>query len=316
MKDPFGREIRYLRISVTDLCNLRCRYCMPAEGVCKKNHGAILSFEEITEIAAAAVALGVRKIRLTGGEPLVRRGLPALCRALTALPGLDELTMTTNGVLLPQYAAELKAAGLTRVNISLDTLDPQTYRDITRGGSLDDAFAGIRSAFTAGLTPVKLNAVLLGGVNDGEIPALTALTRDYPIELRFIELMPIGAPVFGPEAYLPCSTVLERVPSLQPLAAEDGVAALYRLPGGKGRVGLIRPLSCGFCARCDRLRLTADGRLKPCLHSAEEIPVKGLHGDALTDALRLAVAHKPAAHAPLSAERRSNAARGMDRIGG
>ena len=316
MKDAFQREITYLRISLTDLCNLRCVYCMPPEGVEKRDHCQILSLEEIGEIAREAVSLGVRKIRLTGGEPLVRRGMLSLCRDLRGIPALEELALTTNGLLLPDMAADLKAAGVDRVNVSLDTLDHKKYRRITRGGSLDAALAGIQAAKDAGLTPLKLNCVLIGGFNDDEIPALAELTRREPVEVRFIELMPIGdAAGFGPEAYLPCEAVLERLPELTPVEG-SGVAERFRLPGAAGTVGLIRPLSRCFCPRCDRIRLTADGCLKPCLHSREEIPLRGLHGEALRKALAEAVLRKPEQHGELSATVRSQAARDMNQIGG
>ncbi len=317
MKDTLGREITYLRISLTDLCNLRCVYCMPPEGTKKLQHRDILSFEEIEEIARAAVALGVRKIRLTGGEPLVRRGMVDLCRRLRAIPELKELALTTNGLLLPEMAADLKAAGVDRVNISLDTLNPDKYRRITRGGILEKALAGIQAAKDAGLAPIKLNCVLIGGFNDDEIPALAGLTMGEPVEVRFIELMPIGdAEAFGPEAYLPCDAVLERLPQLVPAGDNGGVAERYRLPGAAGAVGLIRPLSHCFCDRCDRLRLTADGQLKPCLHSREEIPLRGLHGEALRRQLEKAILHKPAQHGELSSASRSESARDMNQIGG
>lgn len=318
MKDTFEREITYLRISLTDLCNLRCVYCMPPEGVRKQAHDQILSLEEIGEIARAAVELGVKKIRLTGGEPLVRRGVLSLCRELRRIPRLQELTLTTNGLLLPEMAAELKAAGVDRVNISLDTLAPEKYCRITRGGRLEDTLAGIQAARDAGLTPLKLNCVLIGGFNDDEISALAALTEREPVEVRFIELMPIGDTAgFGPEAYLPCEAVLERLPRLEPAAGErTGVAERFRLPGAAGTVGLIRPLSRCFCAQCDRIRLTADGYLKPCLHSREEISVRGLHGPDLRRRLEQAIRHKPEQHGQLSASARSESARGMNRIGG
>ena len=318
MKDTFEREITYLRISLTDLCNLRCVYCMPPEGVRKQAHDQILSLEEIGEIARAAVELGVKKIRLTGGEPLVRRGVLSLCRELRRIPRLQELTLTTNGLLLPGMAAELKAAGVDRVNVSLDTLDPEKYRRITRGGCLEDALAGIQAARDAGLTPLKLNCVLIGGFNDDEIPALAALTERAPVEVRFIELMPIGDTAgFGPDAYLPCEAVLDRLPRLEQAAGErTGVAERFRLPGAAGTVGLIRPLSRCFCAQCDRIRLTADGYLKPCLHSREEISVRGLHGPDLRRRLEQAIRHKPEQHGQLSASARSESARGMNRIGG
>ncbi len=316
MKDTLGREITYLRISLTDLCNLRCAYCMPPEGAKKLEHRDILSFEEIEEIARAAVSLGVRKIRLTGGEPLVRRGMVDLCRRLRDIPALDELALTTNGLLLPEMAADLKAAGVDRVNISLDTLDPDKYRRITRGGSLERALAGIQAAKDAGFAPLKLNCVLIGGFNDDEIADLAELTVEEPVEVRFIEFMPIGGTDgFGPEAYLPCEAVLERLPQLVP-AGDGGVAERYRLPGAAGTVGLIRPLSHSFCGRCDRLRLTADGQLKPCLHSREELPVRGLHGEDLLRQLERAVRHKPACHGELSASSRSRSVRDMNQIGG
>ena len=316
MQDHIGREISYLRISVTDRCNLRCIYCMPPEGVEKCRHREILSFEEIEEIARTAVALGVRKIRITGGEPLARLGTVGLCGMLGRIQGVEDLSMTTNGTLLPQTADALFRAGIHRINISLDTLQAEKYRAITRGGRLEDALAGIRAAEKAGMSPIKINTVLIGGFNDGEIADLVDLTRRAPLEVRFIELMPIGsAAPFGPEAYLPCQTVLERVKQLQPVDT-SGVAERYRLPGAPGLVGLIRPLSHHFCAQCDRLRLTADGKLKPCLHSADEIPLRGLHGDALRQQILEAVRRKPSQHGALAWDQRSDSERNMNEIGG
>ena len=314
MRDQYDREITYLRVSITDLCNLRCRYCMP-EGVCQKRHEDILSFEEITEIVTAAAELGVHKVRVTGGEPLVRKGCVDLVRMLGAVKGIREVDMTTNGILLSSCAKDLKAAGLNRVNISLDSLDPEKYRSITGGGRIQDALAGIRAAFDAGLTPVKLNTVLIGGFNDGEIKEFVEWTRETPLELRFIELMPMGG-AFGKEAYLSGDAVLQRVPELEPIAQEDGVARLYRLPDGMGRVGLISPLSRHFCGTCNRLRLTSEGKLKPCLHSAQEINVRGKHGRELVDTLREAILCKPRMHGTLDAEHLSEAGRAMNTIGG
>ena len=225
--------------------------------------------------------------------------------------------MTTNGLLLPEMARELKAAGLMRLNISLDTLDPDKYHQITRVGSLDDALAGIAAAEEAGFTNIKLNTVLIGGFNDCEIPRLVELTKQKSYQVRFIELMPIGHTYpFDREAYLPMRTVVERVPELEPVQSDGGVARLYRLPGAKGTVGLISPLSDHFCSGCNRLRLTADGCLKPCLHSAEEIPLRGLHGDALKERIEFAVSRKPERHCALSYSDRSGSARDMNRIGG
>ena len=314
MRDRFEREITYLRVSITDLCNLRCRYCMP-EGVCQKRHEDILSFEEIVEIVSAAAELGVRKVRITGGEPLVRRGCVDLVRMVAAIPGIGEVDMTTNGVLLARDAAALKAAGLKRVNISLDSLDPEKYKNITGGGDLKAAIDGIKAAFDAGLTPVKINTVLIGGFNDDEIPAFVELTRRYPVELRFIELMPMGGQ-FGKEAYVSGSRVLEMVPALKPIPQDGGVAQLYRLPDGKGRVGLISPLSRHFCGTCNRLRLTSEGNLKPCLHSDQEILVRGKHGQELLDTLKEAILNKPRMHGTLDADHLSQAGRAMHTIGG
>ena len=317
MKDQFDRDITYLRVSVTDRCNLRCRYCMPAEGVCKLDHEKVLRYEEIVEIVSAAAELGIRKVRITGGEPLVRPGVTELCAAVSALPGIREVSLTTNGVLLDRYAAELKTAGVRRVNVSLDTLDPDKYRAITGGGDLERVRAGLLAAEAAGLHPIKLNAVLIGGFNDDEIEDFVALTRDREIQLRFIELMPLGPGAdFGPEAYLPGDTVLERVPELRPTEDDGGVARLYQLPGGRGKVGLIAPVNRHFCASCNRLRLTSEGHLKPCLHSSREIPLRGLHGEALKEAIREAIRQKPSAHGDLTAGHTSEAGRSMNTIGG
>lgn len=316
MKDSFGREINYLRISVTESCNQRCVYCMPPNAPAPKL--SVLTDAEIIEIVAAAAGLGINKIRLTGGEPLTRPGIVELVRGIASVPGIKDIAMTTNGSLLPELAFALKKAGLMRVNISLDTLDAVKFRAITRCGEISDTLNGIDAAFEAGLTPIKLNTVLMGDVNDDEIYKLVELTRSCPVELRFIELMPIGDTIQFPESsYIPCSTVLEKVPRLIPVqSAQGGVAKLYRLPDGKGRVGLISPLSEEFCESCSRLRLTADGCLKPCLHSREEIHLRGLHGSELAWAIKLAIAHKPREHCPLSSTERSNAKRDMNRIGG
>lgn len=312
MKDNCQREITYLRLSVTDLCNLRCRYCMPAEGVVKKLHSDICSVEELVEMAAAAADCGVTKVRLTGGEPLVRRGILDICRGIAALPGIREVDMTTNGILLPELARPLREAGVERLNVSLDTLRPDRYAHLTRLGRLEDALTGLRAAAEAGFTGTKVNVVLMAGFNDDEIEDFVALTAEYPLEVRFIELMPMGQA--DPGAYLPGDTVLARCPALVP-AESAGVARRWRLPGGKGLVGLIEPMSHRFCGSCDRIRITADGRLKPCLHSAQEIPLRGLRGEDLRRAIRAGIAAKPARHY-MAEEGRSQTARNMNEIGG
>lgn len=315
MLDGEGRLIEYLRLSVTDRCNCRCTYCMPAGGVPMLGHKDILSFEELTEVVTACAQLGVRKVRLTGGEPLVRRGLPELVRMIRAVPGVEELAMTTNATLLAPVAAELHHAGLDRLNVSLDTLDAARYAELTRGGSLEDALAGLAAARDAGFSRTKVNCVLMGGVNDADVPRLAELARTEPIDVRFIELMPMGPCAGWPKArFVPAETVLKAVPGLVPLR-RDGVAELWHAPGWVGNVGLIRPMSHRFCDGCSRIRVTADGRLKPCLHSATEIPLRGLHGEALLAELRRGIAAKPAYH-HMDQDHASQSARDMNEIGG
>lgn len=306
-------------MSVTDACNLRCVYCMPPDGMAECPCHSAMSADEFVEIARAAAELGMKKLRITGGEPLVRSDIVPLVRALGEIPGIEDMSLTTNATLLASIAKELYEAGIHRINISLDTLNADKYAKITRGGKLSDAFDGIRAAFEAGMSPVKLNTVLIGGFNDDEIASLAELTLHYPVQLRFIELMPIGDTKgeFAASAFLPDGAVLERLPQLRAVPSEKHtVARLYKLPGAKGEVGLISPLSNHFCSECNRLRLTADGCLKPCLHSAEELPVRGLHGQELKDAIISAVSHKPEKHVALSATERSEAKRSMYRIGG
>lgn len=317
MQDRYKRTISYLRVSVTDLCNLRCKYCMPAEGIPKRSHNEILRLEEVEEIVRAAAELGIRKVRITGGEPLVRPGVIELCRQISAIPGIEELAITTNGLLLERYAEQLAQAGVHRVNISLDTLRPDRFSEITRGGSLEQVLRGISAARQAGLTPIKINTVLIGGFNEDEIIPLVEQTRTKDVEVRFIELMPLGPGAsFPPEAYLPCSAVLRCVPELEKMDRASGVARLYRLPNGIGRVGLISPVSCDFCAQCDRIRLTSDGKLKPCLHSDQEIPLRGLHGASLRQALQDAICQKPQRHGSLDPGTPTAGGRAMNRIGG
>ena len=316
MLDKFGREITYLRLSVTDLCNLRCRYCMPEEGVPKKDHAAMLTEDEMILAVEAAASLGITKLRITGGEPLVKKNILSICRRAARVPGIREVCMTTNGIRLPELAVSLREAGVRRLNISLDTLDPDKYAQITRCGVLSDALAGIQAALGAGYDKIKLNAVLIGGFNDDEIEEMAKLTLRYPLDMRFIELMPMGENGFGKEAYLPYTEVLRRLPELMPLPGEGGAAKLYRLPGALGNVGLISPVSAHFCSGCNRLRLTADGKLKPCLHSAAEYPIKGLDKAGMTAVMREAILGKPEWHGVLDYANRSQAARSMNRIGG
>ena len=315
MKDRYGRTIKYLRLSVTDLCNCRCVYCMGENGVPRLPHSAILSFEEIEETVRAAVSLGVTKVRLTGGEPLVRRGIDELVRRLRGIEGVEELAMTTNGARLAEYAEALKEAGLDRLNVSLDTLDPEKFRRITRIGELRDTLDGLDAARRAGFERIKLNTVMMGGVNDDEIAEIAALAKDGAFDVRFIELMPIGECTdWDRRRFLPAERVLEYLPKGERVPS-DGVAELWRPAGFRGTVGLIRPLSHRFCADCDRIRVTADGCLKPCLHSAREIPLRGKHGEALVRTIAEGMQTKPREH-HMADGHASESRRGMNRIGG
>ncbi len=301
MLDNVGRKINYLRISVTDLCNLRCRYCMPEEGLCKKSHEDILRIEEIEEIVQEAAKLGINKVRITGGEPLIRKGIIELIRKISAVEQIKDIAMTTNGVLLGRYARELKEAGLNRVNISIDSLNKEKFSKITRGGNIKDVLDGIEEAKRVGLTPIKFNTVLIGGFNDDEIEAFVNLASSEDIDVRFIELMPLGqASTWAKEHFIPNTTVLDRFPELIPLCKDDkgSPAKYYKLPKGRGRIGLINPISSHFCGSCNRIRITADGRIKPCLHSNYEINIRSLRKQnmELLDILKLAVESKPKEH--------------------
>ena len=304
--DKFGREIDYLRISVTDRCNLRCIYCMGPEGIVHKGHNDILSFEEIYKIAKTAVRLGIRKIRITGGEPLVRKDLHVLIRGLRAIPGLEEITLTTNGIYLSACAGLLKDAGLDRINISLDSLIPERFREITRGGSLKAVFESIESALSNGFSPVKINTVLMKGFNIHEIPAFANLARTTPIHVRFIEYMSTHMPYLAykdlffsaSEAKDICSSLgrLEPVEKKSP-----GAAKIFTIKGFRGTIGFISPISDPFCSSCNKLRLTSDGRLRSCLHLSNEIDVKeaigkGASARDLENLFKDAAAMKPASH--------------------
>lgn len=317
MIDRLGRDITYLRISVTELCNLRCRYCMPEGGVCKKSHFDMLTEDEIITAVQAAAALGITKLRITGGEPLVKKNILSICRRAAAVEGIEEVCLTTNGVLLPELAKPLREAGVNRLNLSMDTMDPQKYAYITRIGKQEAFLNGLQAALEAGFDKVKINAVLIGGFNDDEIVPLAELTKQYPVDVRFIELMPMydGAE-FDAKAFIPCESVLERLPEAVPMPHDGGVAKLYRLPGAQGNVGLISPITAHFCGQCNRIRLTADGKLKPCLHAPEEYSVKGLDLEGMKAVLKEAIWSKPLWHGDLDAIHKSRAGRNMNQIGG
>lgn len=316
-----GHVIDYLRISVTDRCNLRCVYCMPPEGVVFKAHKDVLSYEDIAFFVETAVETGISKVRLTGGEPLVRKGLPDLVRMIRQVAGVRDISLTTNGILLPRFAAELKEAGLDRVNISLDTLHPVRYRELTRGGSLEAALAGVEAALEHGLVPVKINVVMMPTVL-GELPALAELTRTRPLHVRFIEWMPVGS--CGPrtaEEAVSKAEVMEALRSmgdLVPVASPGGwgPARYFRLPGYQGTIGFISSVSDHFCDECNRLRLTADGLLKNCLFSSDEVdaraPVRARDREATMAVIRDSLARK-------TFDKRSVPGcntRGMSQIGG
>jgi len=315
-----SRRVDYLRLSVTDRCNLRCVYCMPPEGVTPRSHDEILSYEELLAFAEAAVAAGITRVRVTGGEPLVRKGLVGFVERLAAVDGITDLSLTTNGTLLTACAAELRAAGLQRVNVSIDSLDERRYAELTRGARLADALAGLDAALTAGFAPVKVNAVLLAGVED-EVDGFVELTHRREVHVRFIEYMPLDRRLAAGQSFVPAGFVLERLHAGHRVEAVDGPFGLgparyYRVPGARGTIGFIAGVSDHFCARCNRLRLMADGRLKTCLFSApeRELDVRPLIGRPaeLAAAIAAAVDGKSfdrTLEAP-------DAGRGMSQIGG
>ena len=316
MKDCFGRTIDYMRVSVTERCNLHCRYCIPEDGSCKKNHEDMMSEEEMVLAVKVAASLGISKVRVTGGEPLVKRNLLSLCEKFSAVEGIRELCLTTNGILLPELAKPLCASGVKRVNISLDTLQGDKYRYITGNGRLDEAIKGMHAALDGGFEKVKINVVLIGGFNDDEIRPLAELTRAYPVDVRFIELMPMnGAKVFDKRAFIPASVVLRSLPELK-RGEDEGVARLYRFPDGLGNVGLISPVSDHFCKSCSRIRLTADGKLKPCLHSSGEYALTGLDPEGMRCMMETAIWNKPKWHGPLSSGHPSHAGPDLNQHGG
>lgn len=319
MKDKYGREISYLRISLTDKCNLRCRYCMPLTGIEDKSHSDIISEEEILSTVKVAVGLGIKKIRLTGGEPLVKKNIVSIVKNIKNINGVEELCLTTNGTLLPKLAKDLKNAGLDRLNISIDSLKPDKYKYITGGGNLDDALKGLNTAYDTGFKKIKINSVLIGGFNDDEIEDFANLTIDRDIDVRFIELMPMyDSGDFGPESFIPYTVVLEELKhrNIQALESDGSVAKLYKLPGAKGKIGLISPVNDHFCANCNRIRLTADGKIKPCLHSNDEISIRGLNAEEIKQKIEESIFKKPEKHEELSYISRSHANRNMNQIGG
>jgi len=305
--DSFQRPINYLRISVTDRCNLRCVYCMPADGICQISHGDILTYEEICTIVRAAADLGISRVRLTGGEPLVRLGLADLVRMMVRLETIDDVSLTTNGTLLDSYATILKQAGLKRVNISLDTLRSYRFKSITRSSyDVADVLRGIDSAGSAGLSPVKINMVVMAGINDDEVLDFAEKTVEEGWHVRFIEFMPTAGIAYSPSHFVPVSEIkkrLEPLGELEPGLTQvgNGPARYFRFPGACGTVGFISPVSEHFCFNCNRLRLTADGKLRPCLLSDDEVDLKqpirsGISLSELKRLITAAVSSKPLRH--------------------
>jgi cyclic pyranopterin phosphate synthase len=302
--DSHGRKINYLRLSVTDRCNLRCSYCMPATGVSKVSCSEVLRYEELLALAAAAVRVGIEKIRVTGGEPLVRKGLPAFLQQLAQLPGLRQLVLTTNGVLLAEQAQALKAAGVQRLNISLDSLRPATFASITRGGELARVLAGIAAAEAAGF-PIKINMVVMRGINDDEVADFAALTLDKPISVRFIEFMPAARTENYRSLLVPGHEILNALArrfAIEPLASGVlcGPSRNFQISGAAGTIGLITPLSGHFCGDCNRIRVTSTGMARSCLFGSDAVDLKpflsGTDSVALEQALRRLAEAKPVGH--------------------
>ncbi len=325
MNDPYGRKIDYLRISVTDLCNLRCIYCMPSEGVEPVKHKDILTYEEIIKIVRIATSIGIRKVRITGGEPLARKNITYLISSLGTINGIENITLTTNGVLLEKFADEIAKAGLNRVNVSLDSLRPERYKEITRGGSVDVVLRGIEKAEKAGLKPVRINMVPIRGFNNDEIEDFARITLEKSYQVRFIEFMPIGArEMWSPEKYIPVNeikSVVERIGHLTPVKArKEGPARYFRFEGAPGVIGFINAVSHQFCSECNRLRLTADGKLRPCLFSETEIDLKtplrsGVPDSEIEKLVRLSIKVKPQKH-NIDCRDGSAFLKPMSRIGG
>ncbi|MEK3783834.1 GTP 3',8-cyclase MoaA [Paenibacillus sp. FSL R5-0810] len=330
LTDSFGRIHDYIRISVTDRCNLRCVYCMPEEGMEFQPHDQIMSYEEIAAVLRVLAPMGVSKVRLTGGEPLVRKDLESLVHMIASIDGIKDISLTTNGLLLPSKAKLLKEAGLTRINISLDSLQEESYARITRGGSVHKVLKGIEAAYEAGLDPIKLNMVLMKGFNEDEIRDFIAMTLDRPLHVRFIEYMPIGhASEEWRDSYLPLSRVKEVCGEAGWEVREEkgpsgnGPSRNMKVAGAVGTFGLIHPVSDHFCDSCNRLRLTADGNIKACLYWSDEFNVRRVIDDpvAVADLFRKALGAKPLNHEmALALEKKTQShtptVRRMSQIGG
>lgn len=318
MLDKTGRKIDYLRVSLTDRCNLRCIYCMPEEGIPKKTHDDIVRFENLEKVISAFATLGIKKVRFTGGEPLILKGIEKLIKFTSSLPSIEDVSLTTNGILLYDKADELKKAGLNRVNISLDTLDKEKYKEITRGGDISKVFSAIEKCVSINLKPVKINVVLMRGINDDEVESFINLTKDMPIQVRFIELMPIGEGLkYYGKSSMKIDEIIDKHKELIHIKDKSNVASVYKIEGAKGTVGFISPISCKFCNDCNRIRLTSTGSIKPCLHSNDEINLKPYLNDEkmLKKVIEDAIYNKPDEH-HLEEDKRSQTDKMMYQIGG
>jgi len=323
--DRYRRRIDYLRFSVTDRCNFRCIYCMPSEGVPRLTHEDVLRYEEILRLVSISTRMGISKVRITGGEPLVRKDILYLCRNIARIEGLQSISLTTNGLLLSRFAKPLRDAGIQRVNVSLDTLKPERFKAITRRDGFHQVWQGIEAAREEGLHPIKLNVVMMRGVNDDEIEDLAGLTWRYPFHVRFIELMPFGDREHGGK-FLSADELMDRLEKMDALVPansrnSNGPARHYRFPGAPGKIGVISPVSHHFCPTCNRLRMTADGKLRTCLFSTEETDLKtplrrGASDEEIMALIRRAVARKPREYACDEELARKCIARPMSAIGG
>lgn len=327
LTDRYKRSIDYLRVSITDHCNLHCIYCMPLGGAPKLEHKEILSYEEFLRIIQVALKMGISKVRLTGGEPLVRRGVTDFCRRLAKLPGLKSLSLTTNGVLLEELASELHGAGIRRINISLDTLQRQKFLRITRRDEFDRVWRGIQEAERVGFDPVKINVVVMRGINDDEVLELARLTLNYPYHIRFIEFMKINSDDdWVDQHYVSADEILAKLSTVAPLEQvvyqnTNGPARHFVWPDAVGMIGIISPISHHFCPTCNRIRLTADGKLRSCLFSDQELDIKSHIRQGATDAglaqiLKDSIANKPEKHSIQSDLFRKCQSRPMVAIGG
>lgn len=323
MRDQFGRSIEYLRISVTDRCNFRCQYCMPVEGLPWLPKQEILRYEEIAEIVRQLAPLGLRRLRITGGEPTIRPQLPSLVAQLRAIDGIEDIALSTNGVKLPQMAAELAAAGLDRVNISADSLRPERVAQIARRDLGFDLVSAAQAAQDVGIGPIKINVVVMRGINDDEVTDFAELTRHHPWHVRFIELMPVGElRDLTWDHVVPSAEVLQRIQAIGPLLPDggpsrgNGPAVYHRLAGAPGTIGVITPMTHTYCSTCNRVRLTADGRLRTCLFGDHEVPLRDAlrRGEPLRALFEKALAEKPKEHALL--QMRVGGLRALSEVGG